>query len=449
MGPGDIDALRQQFRAAFPDAGPPQICLAPGRVNLLGEHLDYNKLPVLPMTIDRHIGVAFAPLPHSVVRVYNSSANFDDGQFINSDLFDDSRPGHWQNYCQAAIHTLNEHFKIDHYPGMAAAIHGDIPPESGLSSSSALVVAFAIAYLRILNKRLGYDISREELASLLAQGERLVGVPGGGMDQAMALLGKAASATKMDFDPLRMEELPLFPNYTFVVSDTLISAKKSGSANAAYSQGPALCRILTALLQKHLQQEIDPDLTLNYLADIWYGDLCLTHNEAAQLFDRVFATESTPLSEVAHRLKLTPEVLREKWLKGTVSNTQTLPLRPRARHQRTEYRRVEEGRDALIAKDPEYFGQLMTASHASCAEDYDVSCPELDKLVEVALEAGALGARLTGAGFGGCTISLVLTDRVPVFMAHVRDRYYRDFREVSPPPGAIFAAMPSSAADYC
>jgi galactokinase len=203
------------------------------------------------------------------------------------------------------------------------------------------------------------------------------------------------------------------------------------------------------MIECQLRDEIDPDMTVSSLAELWYGDLCLTHNEAEELFERVFPSDATSIEDVAKRLRVKPEAIRERIFNGSDTRADSLPLRRRARHQRTEFWRVEQGRDALLANDAEYFGELMTQSHDSCAGDYEVSCAELDTLVEMASDAGALGARMTGAGFGGSAVCLVPTTDAKRFVETMRDKYYREYRELDPPTDAVFVVETSAPADYC
>ncbi|HOT50677.1 MAG TPA: hypothetical protein PLI07_06850, partial [Candidatus Hydrogenedentes bacterium] len=145
-----------------------------------------------------------------------------------------------------------------------------------------------------------------------------------------------------------------------------------------------------------------------------------------------FPAGRTSLADAADYLGTTVERIREHWLGDLREPPDGFALKARARHQLTEYQRVEAARDAFLADDAETLGELMNASHESCARDYAISCPELDMLVATAREAGALGSRLTGAGFGGCTVSLVAKDRVGDFMKSIQSRYYETFMAARP-----------------
>ncbi len=444
-------ALVREFRNHFPERGDPGLCRAPGRINLIGEHTDYNGLPVLPMTLDREIRIAFAPRDDGLVRMHSVLPAYRPAEFRNGPDIPPSPTGAWENYGKAAVQCLNRRFQPRQFPGLDMLVDGDIPSAAGLSSSSALVVACALAYLRALGKRLGPDISRLELAARLAEGEHYVGTQGGGMDQAIILLGGEGVACKIDFFPLRVEPVPLPDDHVFVGCHSLVQARKTGEALHRYNAGPVLCRLIRALVERQAQRDFGEEVTIDRLGDLWQGHLCLTDAEVESLFERTFATETLTLEEAARALDLEPSEIRRRWLGDLREPEGGFRLRARARHLLTENRRVEHARDALLARDPESFGALMDESHRSCADDYEISCPELDTLVEVTRRAGARGARLTGAGFGGYTVNLVPRARYEEFARRVEEEYYCLQRSEPPSDNGrlhIFAARAGAAAGY-
>lgn len=438
--------LLAEFASLFPDAPSPACCRAPGRINLIGEHTDYNGSPVLPMTIDRDITLAYAPRNEATIHAANANAAFPSAEFTNAAHIRPSQEGHWINYCKAAVQGLNQHFNTTEFPGMDFLVQATLPNAAGLSSSSALVVACALAYLDVLGLSLGQDISRLELAEVLAASERYAGTQSGGMDQAIILLGGDSCALKIDFFPLRCEEAPLPPGYRIVACNSLVKAEKSGDARHRYNEGPLTCQLIRAIIEKRLKEDLGKDLELERLGHLWTGGLCMTHKEVAGLFEATFTRETMTLAEVAHELDMNVDTLRARWFHDFKEPAGGLRLKTMARHQRTEYERVESARDALLDGNAEEFGQLMIQSHESCAKDYGVSCPELDKLVEVALEAGATGARLTGAGFGGCTVNLVPEEALEEFQRKVQQHYYGDFLGAADHSGAILPVKPSPCA---
>lgn len=438
----DVEQVCAGFRAAFPGGDAPRVCRAPGRINLIGEHTDYNGLPVLPMTVDRDIVLAFRERPDGMIHLRNTDSAFPEVSFANAATLTPSAPGSWDNYCKAAVAALNRAFGCDPRRGMDVLVASYLPVAAGLASSSALVVACALAYLAVQDRDLDGNGDRLRLAELLADAEHFVGTRGGGMDQAVILCGQADHACKIDFHPLRIEPAPLLPNHVVVVCDSTVKAEKGGAARNRYNAGPRLCGVIRALVEKQLQEEIDEDVALERLGDLFHGALCLTVREARALCANAVPEPRVSLAAVAKRLGLRPDEARARWLDDLPEPPEGFPLQAMLRHQLTEYERVERARDALLAEDAEELGRLMNASHESCARDYGVSCPELDRLVDIARKAGALGARLTGAGFGGATVNLVPADRVERFMDAVAREYYRGFpKRQGPPPMFVARAV--------
>jgi len=440
----DNARLAKLFQKAYSNASAPFLVRAPGRVNIIGEHTDYNGLPVLPMPILQDIRAACAPRPDCRVRLRNADPAFAPADFDNAGEIAPSPPGAWENYCKAAIQGLNRRFKPAKARGMDLLFAGSVPPRAGLSSSSAVVVACALAYLRVLGKTLGTDISRIELAALLAEAEHYVGTQGGGMDQAVILLGRDGHACKIDFFPLRIEHVPLLPDHAIVVFNSLVVANKTGDALHRYNAGPRLAKLVCALVEKQAQEDFSEEVGLDRVGDLWSGHLCLRHEEVRQLFERALPEAATTLKQAANRLGLTPADIRSKWLGDLPEPPDGFKLQARARHMRTECVRVEAARDALLARDAARLGALMNESHKSCAEDYQISCAELDRLVSAARKAGAVGARLTGAGFGGCVVSLVPREILESAVAAVKADYYGGV----PPEDAVFCADSAGSADY-
>jgi len=416
-------------------------------VNLIGEHMDYNGLPVLPMAIEREILIAFAPRTDNKVFMQNASADFAPVSFENTADIPRSPQGSWDNYAKAAFQKLNAELDVDQFPGVDMLVSSTLPTAAGLSSSSALVVASALVYLAVLDQVLDEDITRIELADMMAEAEHYVGTRGGGMDQACILNAQSGHACKIDFFPLRVESPPLPEGMAIVVCDSTVKVEKSGAALLRFNRGPRFCALGTALVEKHLQSVIDPDVEIDRLGDMWLGPLCLTTEEGAAYIDAAIPEERLTLAEIARRLGTTPAKVTAKYLDDMPEPEDGFPLRAMLRHQYSEYQRVEFARDALLAGDTDEFGRLMNESHQSCADDFFISSRELDALADAAREAGALGSRLTGAGFGGATVSLVREKDVDRFVERVGQLYYRDFlgREGEPP---IFVARPSDGAGY-
>ncbi|MDZ4861710.1 MAG: galactokinase [Candidatus Hydrogenedentes bacterium] len=447
-----LDTMAKVFREMFGPGATPFACRAPARVNLLGEHLDYNGLPVLPMTMNRETWCIARATAGNTIRIRNGAAGFAPEDFNNVSPLTPSEAGNWINYCKAAIEGLNQRFGIERGPGLDLLVAGNIPAAAGLSSSSALVVVTALAYLRALGQKLDASIQRIELAGVLAQAERYVGVQGGGMDQAIILLGDDESACKIDFFPLRIERVPLFDQRVFVVCNSMVVADKSGAAVQRYNEGPASSRLIRALVEKYAQINFGEEVKIERLGDLWFGPLCLTNAEVESLFREAFPRPKTSLAEMVSLLDIDEPEIRRRWLQDLPEPGGGFPLQGRARHQLSEHARVEQGRDCMIAGDADGFGALMDDSHRSCADDYRVSCPELDALVAIGRKAGSKGSRLTGAGFGGSTVHLVAESDAEDFVATVKRGYYKEFlgRTGSNPieQDWIIIAKPSASAGY-
>ena len=440
--------LRGAFVAAFGgSADAVSMCRAPGRVNLIGEHTDYNGLPVLPMALNREIRVAFRRRDDSTVVLRDLDAAFPNARFENEGNLKPSEAGEWENYWKAAVLGLNRHLGLQNFPGFEALVDSDLPVAAGLSSSSALVVAAALAYLKVCGFRLGEDISRLELAEVLAEAEHYVGTRGGGMDQAVILNGRDGHACKIDFFPLQVELTPLPDDCVVVVCDSMVKVRKSGAALHRYNAGPASCALICALVQRQISDEFGEGISVERLGDLFHGGLCLTYAEAQGICERAVSRPYTTARQAAKRLDCSLEEVRERWLNDLPEPEDGFPLRARLRHQLTEYRRVEFARDVMMEGKGEKLGRLMNESHASCADDFFIGSPELDALADAARASGALGARLTGAGFGGAIVSLVPSEARDTFVTGVTERYYRGYHgyEGEPP---VFVARACEGAGY-
>ncbi|MFQ5665321.1 MAG: galactokinase [Candidatus Binatia bacterium] len=390
---------------------------APGRVNLLGEHTDYNGLPVLPMAIDRSVLTAGRPRADQEVWLFNSAPEFSPRHYRQAGSIPPGANGDWGNYSKAAAQGLMRNCGEQLRYGADLVVHGDIPRGAGLSSSSALVVANALALLAANDVEMPYAA----LAELLPQAEQYVGTLSGGMDQATSLLAQAGYALRIDFSPLRVRTVPLPGGYSVVVCHSLVPAEKSGAAREAYNLRVIECRLACRVLERALGGSLPRPLRA-------FGDLSLLfpHRPLLDFLSHLAAyipDRPLRLAEVADLIGASPERLRSDCGVQAALGDQFSLLR-RARHVLTEAVRVEQAEDALHAADALAFGQLMDASHASCRDDYEISCTELEELVKIAKEAGALGSRLTGAGFGGCTVNLVADSVLSTFLRRVDRHFY-------------------------
>jgi galactokinase len=363
--------ISKKFEEIF-GCQPATVVRAPGRVNLIGEHTDYNDGYVLPVAIDRSILMAAALRPDR--RVVLHALDFDQWTEFSLENIRHDVQHPWSNYQRGVAFFLQEQgFEL---PGVNALISGDIPIGSGLSSSAAVGVAAAYAW-QVLS---GFPLSRVELALLCQQAENeFVGMKCGIMDQFISALGQRDHALLIDCRTLEHEAVKLGSgessprsHATIVVCDTM---KRRGLVDSEYNARRQECEEGVRLLRKHLPgikalRDVSPAQFERYQGDL-------------------------------------PEVVRR-----------------RCRHIVYENERVLQSVEALKEGDLATFGRLMNESHVSLRDDYQVSCRELNVMVETAWQVeGVYGSRLTGAGFGGCTVSLVTREAMERFRAQVAARY--------------------------
>jgi len=360
-----VDALE----AAFGGGGAVVTAFAPGRVNLIGEHTDYNEGFVLPMAIDAGIEMAARARAGREVRVHaadlGQSVAFSVGEPIRPD------PAHrWSNYVRGVIWALGRSGVA--LSGMDLAFGGNLPQGAGLSSSAALEVATGIAARALL----GFSMDIPRLARICQESENeFVGVKVGIMDPFVSLAARAGHAVFLDCRTLAYEQVPL------ALGEHLIAICDSGVKHALVASEYNLRRRQCAAGVEVLRAR-NPGIRA-------LRDASLEALEACR----------AELDEVVYR---------------------------RCRHVVTENARVLESKAALGKGDLRRFGELMDASHASLRDDYEVSCEEVDLLVDLARRRpGVLGARITGGGFGGCTVNLVQRGAVDSLREEVLGEYRR------------------------
>ena len=210
---------------------------APGRVNLIGEHIDYHGLPVLPMALQRSIRVHFHPRSDSTISV--TSGAYGHREFTWTAGLTPVARGDWENYLRAAAQAIAGKWGVMN--GIDATIEADLPPAAGLSSSSALIVAVTLALLRANHR----EASFEELMEILPDGEQFVGTRGGGMDHAASLASREGCASLIEFVPLAVHHIPIPADWAFLVANSLHTAEKSGAVreryNAVRTRAPTRC----------------------------------------------------------------------------------------------------------------------------------------------------------------------------------------------------------------
>ena len=219
----------REFAERFPGHPPAFLVRAPGRVNLIGEHTDYNGLPVFPMALQRAVTIAVRPREDSLVRLANVDERFPPREFEIGPAIPAFPLGDWGNYAKAAVQELAIRFTVRR--GFDGLVEGRVPDAAGLASSSALLVACALATLAANE----LEPDRIVLMNLCARAERYVGTQSGGMDQAICFGALPGNAALIEFDPLRLRQTPIPPDWRFVVANTFVEAKKSGAARTGYN----------------------------------------------------------------------------------------------------------------------------------------------------------------------------------------------------------------------
>jgi galactokinase len=365
-----VVSLNSAFASQFGHS-PPLIARAPGRVNLLGEHVDYNDGPVLPAALDMSVDLAFAPNPIGVISLHALDLDKRVAFTLQSIKDRKDRAGNrlpnWALYPAGVAWALEEAGYA--VPGMQAVYTSDIPIGSGLSSSAAVEVAFAVAWQELG----GWEAGRMVIAQLCQRAENAyVGVASGLMDQFASAHGVAGRALYFDTRSLEWEPVPLPSGTSLVIADSRVPRSLAGSA---YNQRRASCEQAVEILRKY-----KPDI--RSLRDI------------------------SPVEFAAYKDFLPEEAGK------------------RAEHVVKEIARVHSAVRALELGETRSFGALMFAGHASLRDLYEVSTPELDILVETARRHhGCIGARLTGAGFGGCTVNLVEEGSAEQFIEELKKGY--------------------------
>jgi galactokinase len=377
---------------------------APGRVNLIGEHTDYSGLPVLPVAIDRSTIVVAAANTSDGIEVSNADAAWPSRRFAIERQIPPYETGDWANYVKASIQAVIDRFpERSKFRGASMIVGSNVPPAAGLSSSSALTVSTAIMFMTIN----GLTLDPIDTATMVARGERYVGTHGGAMDQSVSILGRRDHALFIEFDPIRVRSVKMPANATLVVADSREVADKSGKVRAEYNRRVVECSLAARILGRALK--IDGVKI--------FGDVvrAIPNWDLADLIKRLAAAApahlGADLREAASIFGVSPAALEAELLGHGENRIVLDPNRPlevlkRARHVLSETERVIRATGALEAGRLGEMGQLMNASHQSLADDFECSTAGLDAIVECARRGGALGARLTGAGFGGSIVAL-------------------------------------------
>jgi galactokinase len=374
-----IDTFRKQYGSA----DGLRVFRAPGRVNIIGEHTDYNLGFVMPMALDLATFVGTAPSADGKLRIHSEFAK-ETREFEVGRLREATRQGHWTDYPIGVAHELlAAGYSIE---PANLLIHSTVPEGSGLSSSAALEVSSALAFLQ------GRQIAPLELARLCQRAERqFVGMPCGIMDQYVSVFGREHAAVEIDCRSLSHRYVQLPENAAFIAVNTMV---KHALGASAYRERVQECAA------------------------------------AVEAIARQFPN-------VASLRDVSPEQFK------VVENLLPPIVARRARHVVTEDDRVERFMAASAQGDLAAMGKLMLESHASLQNDYEVSCAELDFLVYRAMTVeGVYGSRMTGGGFGGCTVTMLRPDAADRFREEIARAYEERF-QITP---RIYECRPSAGA---
>lgn len=378
-----ISGVKKSFGELF-SCDPAVVVRAPGRVNLIGEHTDYNDGFVIPVAIDRFIAMAASKSEGEEVELhsldYTSSVRFP----LSHIEYD--HQNQWSNYFKGVAYLLRqEGYKVG---GCRVVLKGDIPQGAGLSSSAALEVASALT----LKSLFALPLADKELIRLCQRAENeFVGVRCGIMDQFVSCLARQGSALFLDCRELSYRNIPFSDEFRVMICNTMVRREL---ASSQYNIRRGECEEGVRIL--------------------------------AQKLPGIKALRDVSLDDFLQHRHLLPLVVAK-----------------RCRHVIRENQRVLEGTEMLKKGDMLAFGRLMHLSHYSLKEDYEVSCAELDCMVELAESTeGVVGARMTGAGFGGCTVNIVQRDKAEEAQRSIFSRYKKKM-EVEP---EIYLSSPAEGA---
>ena len=365
-----LENLIKDFKEIFKYNGEVKTFFSPGRVNLIGEHTDYNGGFVFPCALDFGTYAVVKKREDKIFRMY--SKNFENLGIIefNLDNLVYDKKDDWGNYPKGVVKTfLDRNYKID--SGFDVLFLGNIPNGAGLSSSASIEVLTAV----ILKDLFKLDVDMVEMVKMCQVAEnKFIGVNSGIMDQFAVGMGKKDNAILLDCNTLKYEYVPVkLKNMSIIIANT---NKKRGLADSKYNERRSSCEEAVKILNKN-------GINIKYLGEL----------------------------TVAEFEKIKHYITDEEQLK-------------RATHAVTENERAKNAVEFLKKDDIAEFGRLMNKSHISLKDDYEVTGLELDSLVEAAWEEkGTVGSRMTGAGFGGCTVSIVENDYVDSFIKNVGKKY--------------------------
>ncbi|SCU78064.1 LAFA_0A04720g1_1 [Lachancea sp. 'fantastica'] len=463
--------VTEEFKTVYGHE-PDFVTRSPGRVNLIGDHIDYVDFSVLPMAINNAVACAVRVLPNTEipsVTLINTDPRFAQRRFDlpldGSDISIDPSVSDWSNYFKCGLlvaqQYLRNRFSDTFSPGRTLSglevfVDGQVFTGGGLSSSAAFICAVALAVIRA-NAGPGFDIPKQELTQITAKAEHYVGVNNGGMDQAASVCGEMDHALYVEFKPELKATPFMFPKLKnsevqFIIANTMVVSNKVETAPTNYNlrvvevtvaanvlaakYGVALERV--GNLEKGTLREFMDAYYARYhgAREPWSGDIeegITRLTEMLQLVEDTMLEFSSgyTVQQASDAVNSSMHEFARDYLTNFPVRFQVLKLYQRAKHVYSEALRVLQALKLMLQKtfttDAEFFdsfGQLMNASQKSCDKLYECSCPETDEICEIARANGSYGSRLTGAGWGGCTVHLVPRSKVNDVTQALAEQYY-------------------------
>ncbi|RPA85416.1 Galactokinase [Ascobolus immersus RN42] len=432
---------------------------SPGRVNIIGEHVDYNLYSVLPMAITADMLIAVATSPaegEATIRISNVLEKFKDRTFQikGGDVEIDASELEWSNYLKAGLKAALQLLQSKNLPAgqkpvsLDIMVDGTVPAGGGLSSSAAFVCASTLAAIYANGL---HQVDKIELTDLAIVSERFAGVNAGGMDQAASVFGVKNHALNISFTPSLKAKAVAFPKttpaLTFIIANTLVTADKHTTAPVNYNLRVVETALAAEILAKKygltLPQDKGPlGISLRGFHDAYYtkknGKAADPNSEefddqlqelCQKIVTETFTNEEGYThEETAKLLGISVDEMSKRFMSRFPVKAEKFLLHQRAFHTFAEALRVKKFL-AICETTPsetlERLGGLMNASQISLRRRFHCSCTEIDLLTAIALEHGAYGSRLTGAGWGGCTVHLVGEDKVEAVKKAMVEEYYK------------------------
>ncbi|KAJ5827027.1 Galactokinase [Penicillium robsamsonii] len=448
--------LITQFNKTY-NHRPDFVARSPGRVNIIGEHIDYSLYEVLPTAVSVDVIMAVKVVPASAEGTTITIANVSPEKFPtrefsvphDKDVEIDPKKHEWVNYFRAGLSGAIKFLRKERPDGsfvpasMQILVDGNVPPGGGISSSAAFVCASALAVMKAND----HNVSKQDLLDLAVVSERAVGVYSGGMDQAASIFSKRGYLLYTQFFPKFLARHVPIPTssdeITFLMAQSFVTSNKADTAPRHYNLRVAECTLAAVILAKHYGVTLPKDnSSLGYSLRNFHNELMTKEGRLQdpleyQIDSVIQATmdlftqeEGYTREEMAQLLSISVAELESTFLSAFPVQAERFQLRQRALHCFKEARRVLDFKACLSKatqldeKRIHYLGQLLNESQESCATAYDCSAPEVDEICAIARRAGTWGSRLTGAGWGGCTVHMLPQGKVEAVTAALRDEYY-------------------------